>query len=1297
MHENLPKFTGSRVDAATEEPRTDDGPTTGLVQFWPYPGVRETKIKTDIDIVAIHGLGGHPLKTWKDGERLWLRDFSTVSVRGDSEATKHIRPRNKVADQRNIIFICHSLRGVVFKQAFNLAHIPGPESYRYRAIAESILGVIFLGTPHRSKGSLEANWSTLLSRIATLSNIPDICSQFEKSGINCPIFSFYKLQPWHGSTVVEPSSVILRIVHEVTIPLDAHHNNICKFLTSSSQNYLAVSTCIGELIEVWSRTGESRMASTTPSSGRFDFLFDLRAVDAAEVFSLIPVYPRSSSQWLLHHCEFQSWTNLRGRQVLWLHGPPGMGKSVLMRSVVTYLEDQRRRAAKPLIWKPVHFFFNDNDRRRNTSDAFVRSVLHQIADDEATCSLLNYLESSGQIWRVRSQSEDVVIDAVDEVLRNSNGQRVTILDRLQKLLALDWSHRVRLLISSRTKAPYELTKEADIAPIDVDNDTTKQNVEDFIRTQVRKHLGRSLKSSSDGIEVEDKIIRKSKGNFLHASLAWEQFLKGMNEWSPEEIRDGLSRLDDISPDLIDAYCKLLDTIPTKYKSRARALFAILRVAKAKFDSRQLAFLATLHDQNLGSRSFRYRDLDSESRAFEDYLAEACGYIIKKNWDGSVDFAHISARDLFGASERIQTVSSKAHRTLLEYTVSNSDAHAMVHGLCMKIYQLEDRPIHEWQQQYNWVVEAEVALRRSFGPVLLSAQQIDALTDSNIRHITQISKTPCLIYALRHWFDHYDAAAPDRHLDDEMVAFLPTASAHYLHLLWIEVDPKSRSTYNEIERHQVDPKMLTQFLLADLHGWTELQEEILRVDPFQVLAVDPIVGMNALMHFAYFGRREKLLWTLQRLPAKGIPLRDLSSRYDVLHLCADQGWGDVVQMLQERHGLRSLKFDHAGRTLLHWALYHCWDLKMVNWADYTVADLDVQDRDGLTALHIAVMNLNMEAIRRLAKSGANCFLRDKKGMSPALLAAELGFRVALKFFIQMPQRDFGRTRDGASLLHLLAIWNDGPLVREFALSQKALLNAVDGQRRTPLHYAAMANNVSTMKQLLDLGTDVNLRDDNGKTALHEAIRGCAVDAALLLLKNGADHNATDAFGQNCLHLSLRYGTRDLLSQFFILGVNTNAIDHFGMRPLHRACAAGNVEDIEELLHKGADWNVSCDSRHPPLDSAVEEENIHAVAFIVLSIQNSTLGGRKKKDVLNHALKLAVEVGNTAVERLLQMAGAYVDKENIKIRQLYTPGPEREPDRWHHQWHLVSSDDSRKPFTASSPDGSQGPRGFGLSSP
>lgn len=99
-----------------------------------------------------------------------------------------------------------------------------------------------------------------------------------------------------------------------------------------------------------------------------------------------------------------------------------------------------------------------------------------------------------------------MVDGVDEVLRGSTGASVTVIDRLQNLLSLDSSGRVRLLISSRTGPPYELSVTTNIRLISVDNEATQQNVETFIRSQVRKSLQRCHKSILAGQDVENKIM-----------------------------------------------------------------------------------------------------------------------------------------------------------------------------------------------------------------------------------------------------------------------------------------------------------------------------------------------------------------------------------------------------------------------------------------------------------------------------------------------------------------------------------------------------------------------------------------------------------------------------------------------------------------------------------------------------------------------------------------------------------------------------------------------------------------------
>lgn len=95
-----------------------------------------------------------------------VNSLSTLDVRGHAnKLLSRLRNRrdDPPVDGRPIVFVCHSLGGIVVKQALRLA----ANDSTYTDIAESTKGIVFLGTPHRGSGF--ADWAGRLASIVRVS------------------------------------------------------------------------------------------------------------------------------------------------------------------------------------------------------------------------------------------------------------------------------------------------------------------------------------------------------------------------------------------------------------------------------------------------------------------------------------------------------------------------------------------------------------------------------------------------------------------------------------------------------------------------------------------------------------------------------------------------------------------------------------------------------------------------------------------------------------------------------------------------------------------------------------------------------------------------------------------------------------------------------------------------------------------------------------------------------------------------------------------------------------------------
>lgn len=191
-----------------------------------------------VDVVAVHGLQGDAFKTWEhENGSLWLRDFlakdlpfarvmtfgydSTVAF---SKSVAQIEDKaldllNRLGAERirsdpaasnvmPIVFICHSLGGILVKKAIALAHdrcsIP-----EFGDIADHTKAIAFMGVPH--KGSSSAWWGNLAANILNgvsvgtstntrlvadlrkdSSTLINISSQFVHRSQGLKIYTFYE-------------------------------------------------------------------------------------------------------------------------------------------------------------------------------------------------------------------------------------------------------------------------------------------------------------------------------------------------------------------------------------------------------------------------------------------------------------------------------------------------------------------------------------------------------------------------------------------------------------------------------------------------------------------------------------------------------------------------------------------------------------------------------------------------------------------------------------------------------------------------------------------------------------------------------------------------------------------------------------------------------------------------------------------------------------------------------------------------------------------------------------------------
>ncbi|KAG7436789.1 putative ankyrin repeat protein L93 [Fusarium oxysporum f. sp. raphani] len=830
--------------------------------------------------------------------------------------------------------------------------------------------------------------------------------------------------------------------------------------------------------------------------------------------------------WLLNSPVFQEW-KLGTRQHLWLYGLAGCGKTILSTTILDHL-------LQIDTYTTLAFFFDFSDPRKQKLEDLLRSLAVQLyhTGNEAARRLDSLFTSHDD---GRRQPDTNTLSACVDTMIQTAGKVFIIIDALDECTAREEllqrlkhlaSRKAQLIVTGRLEVEFQSAIPRSFGKrncVELDKNVINADIRSYIEATLEQKPDFVGKKLSQGIldDIRDKIGNGADGMFRWAACQIETLARCL---SPAAIEIALESL---PSDLNETYRRMIQSIPSEYKSSAIRLLQFLVHTKRPLTLPE-AVEVVATEINQEPRGFDVKRRLFQAADILRYCPSLVTIAQATNYAETVDelhLAHFSVKEylLEQAEFDLESASIVITKTCLTYLGD-------IKNNCSTIRS--DFPMARYAAEYwtEYAVSAE------------TSKEIVRTTVSFLQDETTFQRW-CRLYQADRWWDHEPGPPGASRLYYACLAGLAGA-ARDLTTEGADVNAQGGEYGNALQAASFKGNLRVVQLLLD--------------NGADVNVEDGKYG-NALQAASY----ESNLEVMQLLLDKGADVNAQGGKHgNALQAASSRGHLEIVQLLLDNGAdvnAQGGEYCYALQAAIIHDHQEVVQLLLDNGADVNAEGAWFGWYGG--ALQAASLNGNLRVVQLLLDNGADVNAEDYRYGNSLQAALHNGNLEIVQLLL-----DKGADVNAQGGKHgnaLQVALSRGHLeVVQLLLNNGADVNAEDYRYGNALQAASLESDLEVVKLLLDKGADVNAQGGEYGNALQAASLSGNLEVIQLLLDKGADINAQGGEYCNALQAALYFGNLEIVQLLLDNGADVNA------QTLQAASRGGNPEIVQLLNLDGA---------------------------------------------------------------------------------------------------------------------------------